>query len=221
MLSSSSAHFGELFSDGTSRANVLLQILPVKQHRLPAIRALKDHVDTVLHDRHMSRKDLAQACGKSESWISKIFKEDERTFSMHDLDAIADALGLEVHQLFQPGISRLSERRSGAERRTNTDRRIGHSGRLISYLRGELNKVSRNSTQPPRSVRDVVAAADLSAVPSPVAQIIQDADARIAAWYRAHSEKTDLAARHGAGVASRRDRSVPRSDARSDKDRPK
>ena len=95
---------------------------PVKQFRLPARRVLKDTVDAIRDKRNLTRKDLAEACGFSESWISKIYAEDKRTFSIHILDKIADELGVEVHHLFQPGISKRVENRTGGERRSGQDR---------------------------------------------------------------------------------------------------
>jgi hypothetical protein len=40
------------------------------------------------------------------------------------LDAFADYFGIETYQLFQPGISQLTERRSGGDRRATADRRV-------------------------------------------------------------------------------------------------
>lgn len=110
---------------------------------LKANRLLKHNVDTLLRLRHQSRKDLAQWCHKSESWISKIFREERREFAVSQLDRIADFFGLATYQLFQPGITKSAERRHRQDRRVGTDRRVGQTGRLIEILQPELNKVPR------------------------------------------------------------------------------
>ena len=43
------------------------------------------------------------------------------------LDRIADFFGIATYQLLQPGISPLTERRSGLDRRLGRDRRISHA----------------------------------------------------------------------------------------------
>jgi transcriptional regulator with XRE-family HTH domain len=92
---------------------------------LSSLRRLKDNIDALLRARRLTRKDLAFYCRKSESWISKIFREERRGFGYKDLDRIAAFFGLDVFQLFQPGISPSSERRLGVERRGQRERRIG------------------------------------------------------------------------------------------------
>lgn len=89
-----------------------------------ANRLLKQNVDALLRARGQTRKDLAVWCRKTESWISKIMKEERREFPMHSLDRIADFFGLAAYQLLQPGLVPMTERRSGNPRRTIKDRRI-------------------------------------------------------------------------------------------------
>ena len=109
------------FSDGVPTLGVIRLYAPMKANPL-----IKGNIDTLLRVRHQTRKDLAVWCFKSESWISKIFREARREFSFKDLDRIAEFFGIAAYQLLQPGISPLTERRSGLERRSRQDRRLGH-----------------------------------------------------------------------------------------------
>lgn len=102
---------------------------------------LKENIDALLKTRGMTRKDLAQWCRNSESWISKIFRKVDKQMPAQYLDRIADALGLEVYQLYQPGISKRAERRTNIDRRSGQERRIGHTGRQLAMLRAEVDKV--------------------------------------------------------------------------------
>jgi len=89
-----------------------------------ANRLMKQNIDALLRSRGQTRKDLAVWCRKTESWISKIMKEERREFPMHSMDRIADFFGLAAYQLLQPGLVPMTERRSGQPRRTIKDRRI-------------------------------------------------------------------------------------------------
>ncbi len=89
---------------------------------------MKRNIETLLKARGHHRKDLAQWCRRSESWISKIMGEDNREVPMKYFDRIADFFGIAVYQLFQPGINALTERRKVPERRKGIDRRIGKGG---------------------------------------------------------------------------------------------
>jgi transcriptional regulator with XRE-family HTH domain len=94
----------------------------------------------LLHARRQSQDSLARWCHKSPVWISKIL-HGERQARMEDLDRIADFFGLATYQLFQPGISTLTERRKGGERRSGRDRRISHEARLMAEVRNEMERV--------------------------------------------------------------------------------
>lgn len=104
---------------------------------------LKHNIDTLLKARRQTRRDLAAWCRQSinpkiiDPWISQIFTDPDREFQMKYLDRMADFFGLEVYQLFQPGISAVTERRSGTERRVRADRRISgrHGGHPLSPVR--------------------------------------------------------------------------------------
>jgi transcriptional regulator with XRE-family HTH domain len=118
-------------------------MLAVKAHYL-----LKQNVDALLKARGQTRKELAQFCRRSEAWISKIFSDKERNIPLKYLDRMADFFGLATYQLFQPGISPLTERRSGHERRTGRDRRISRAADVLTLapslaeLEAELKKLS-------------------------------------------------------------------------------
>jgi transcriptional regulator with XRE-family HTH domain len=99
-------------------------------------------VDVIREKRGIrTRKELADACRKSESWISKIYKRENGSFRLDDLNTIAEVLGVEVYHLFQPGFSKTMERRTGQDRRMGVERRIGLAGRHFAELRAEYNKL--------------------------------------------------------------------------------
>ena len=85
---------------------------------------LKQNIDTLLRARGQKRRELAAWCRRSESWLSQIFIDEERNIPLKYLDRIADFFGLATYQLFQPGISPLTERRKGLDRRVRPDRRV-------------------------------------------------------------------------------------------------
>lgn len=105
--------------------------------RMKANQLLKHNIDTLLKERHQTRRDLASAVRQSldpkkiDPWISKIFGSPDAEFQTKYLDRIADFFGFSVYQLFQPGISHLTERRKHLDRRSGRDRRISHLGRQI------------------------------------------------------------------------------------------
>jgi len=84
----------------------------------------KHNIDALLRARGQTRHDLAMWCRRTDAWLSKILGKDDRNLPMKYLDRIADFFGLATYQLFQPGITPLTERRH-TERRLVYDRRIG------------------------------------------------------------------------------------------------
>lgn len=98
---------------------------------LKAERILADNISTLLRARGQSQHDLAQWCRHSDVWLSK-FLRHEREIQLKDLDRVADFFGIATYQLFQPGISPLTERRKGGERRSGRDRRISMAFRTMS-----------------------------------------------------------------------------------------
>lgn len=104
---------------------------------MKATALLRHNIETLLRARGHDQKDLAQWCHRTEAWLSKILEDEEarkrkgtkeRGLPVRYFDRIADFFGIEPYQLLQPGVSRLSERRSGLERRGRQDRRIGRGG---------------------------------------------------------------------------------------------
>lgn len=91
---------------------------------------LAENISALLKERRQTQRDLAQWCRHSDVWISAIIA-CKRSAHMKDLDRIADFFGIATYQLFQPGISRFTERRSGKDRRTGRDRRVGHTFRMM------------------------------------------------------------------------------------------
>jgi len=61
-------------SDSASRSSVVNR----SHHQMKATILLKTNIDDLLRKNGACRKDLARWCYKSESWISKIFRESSR-----------------------------------------------------------------------------------------------------------------------------------------------
>jgi transcriptional regulator with XRE-family HTH domain len=121
---------------------------------MKADRVLSENIQHLLRKRGQSQKDLAFWCGHTETWLSSILRGD-RHFRILDYDRIADFFGIAVYQLFQPGISPLTERRSGRERRGGQDRRISQAQRAMLELQKQIDphRVRRRvngADKPPR-----------------------------------------------------------------------
>jgi hypothetical protein len=106
-------------------------------HPMRANLLLKTNIDALLRARGQTRKDLAFWCRRTESWISKAFRDPNRSIPLRYFDRIADFFGLATYQLFQPGITPYTERRSGKERRSGMDRRLSHIDRIRSQMRDD------------------------------------------------------------------------------------
>lgn len=115
--------------------NVLLSPTVIKTYRTvgtpKAHYLLKQNVDTLLKARRQKRKELAKYCRRSESWLSQILRRPDRNLPLKYLDRMADFFGLAAYQLFQPGISPLTERRSGRDRRSGIERRISRVQEML------------------------------------------------------------------------------------------
>jgi hypothetical protein len=99
---------------------------------------LAQNVRALLHARRLDNKALAVWCGHTSAWISKVLK-NERGVQLQDLSRMADFFGLTVAQLFQHGISHVTERRRrdrrlGVDRRSGLDRRARERPRLHPEL---------------------------------------------------------------------------------------
>ena len=102
---------------------------------------IKANITELLAARRHSQKDLAVWCRRKGPWLSKILTNDAREMPTKYYDRIADFFGLATYQLFQPGISPLTERRKGQDRRGGQDRRI-------SARRADLPAVRQLSVTP-------------------------------------------------------------------------
>lgn len=106
----------------------MLQLNDVQQRRsLKASYLLVQNIRSLLAARGEDAKALALWAGHRPAWLSKILSGD-RGIKLSDLDKIADFFGLTVAQMFQHGISALTERRRG-DRRGGKDRRTGQDRR--------------------------------------------------------------------------------------------
>lgn len=103
---------------------------------------MRANVLALLAARKESQADLASWLKHDRSWINK-FLNGERQVQLKDLDRIADFFGIATYQLFQPGISPLSERRV-QERRKRPDRRLSHQQRELRAL----SEIVRNARRP-------------------------------------------------------------------------
>lgn len=133
-----------------------------------ANQLLKHNIDTILKIRGLNRKDLAQWCYRTESWISKIYRNANREIPLKYLDRIADFLGVATYQLFQPGISPLTERRRAINRRTVAERRIGHAQRELRTVAATVD-----ATHPRRSTGVVGGAHEAARVPEGLPEAIR------------------------------------------------
>lgn len=88
---------------------------------------MKDNIRELLKARRKTPAELASWCHNSFSWIDKIFREERREVPTKYYVKVAKFLGVEVYQLFQPGIAEGSERRSGQDRRKQLDRRVSRA----------------------------------------------------------------------------------------------
>lgn len=89
---------------------------------------LARNIEHLLNVRRIDKQALAMWCGHKPAWISKVLSGD-RGVQLKDLGKIADFFGLTVAELFQHGISPLTERRTGQDRRTGDERRCGQERR--------------------------------------------------------------------------------------------
>lgn len=130
---------------------------------MKALALLKHNIDTLLKQRGHSRRDLAGWVRQSNNkrlidpWISHIFRNPEQDIPAKYLDRIADFLGVDVHTLFQPGLTSETDRRKG-ERRSGRDRRVTH---LRNQARAVLAPASAHITE--EDIADLIRLRTLSA----------------------------------------------------------
>lgn len=120
---------------------------------MKANRLLAENITTLLKGRGQKQKDLADWCGHSQVWIGAILS-GKRDARLQDIDRMADFFGIATYQLFQPGISTLTERRL-MERRAGRERRIGYPQRGMHiaerdiYMHRHSKKDAHVSAAPP------------------------------------------------------------------------
>lgn len=174
---------------------------------LKAPFVIRQNLSALLAARKETPSALARYVGKHKTWISQFLTGKRDELQLGDLDKIAAFFGIATYQLFQPGISRLTERRSSIERRTGQERRVGHNRRLLESLQSELNKV------PHFSRTEELDRHGATALPSPVYHILTEAERRIAQYYATHSPEGAPVGQTRATLATRRRRNSPGSDA--------
>jgi hypothetical protein len=146
----SQALFQSKFLIVSLRVNSLRHTINPCRH-MKANVLLKQNINTLLTRRNQSRRDLARWCHRTESWLSQIFTKPEREIPLKYLDRMADFFGVAVYQLFQPGISSISERRKGLDRRSGKDRRLSAMGH---HVRESVSSTIANLS--PADVADLI-----------------------------------------------------------------
>lgn len=180
----------EMWSSGESTptgdvVKVCTAAMPEYSDQLRALHILRQNVKAILHSQGASASLLAQHLGfKSRSSVTKFLNDDRTGFEMDKLDRLASFCGFPVYKLFQPGLSRATERRKGQERRSGVERRIGHVGRVVRGLQSEVNKLPRLASA--RGM-DYGPGAVPPAVAALVTAIMAKAEQEIAAVYEAYA----------------------------------
>lgn len=164
--------------------------------QMTANRMLAENISALLRARHQTQKDLCTWCHHSEVWLSK-FLRGEREIQTKDFDRIADFFGIATYQLFQPGISSVTERRVGSDRRAARDRRIGHSQRLLGELAETIDAARPGAPQGRPHDQE-----------TPLGSLVRDFERRLATLY-AQTDPGRQTARARPAVAARRPRPRP------------
>jgi hypothetical protein len=178
----------------------------VKVYGMKAARRLAENVSALLTTRRHKQTDLAQWCRRSDVWVSQ-FLRGERNWQLDDLDRVADFFGLATYQLFQPGISPLTERRRGGERRTMQDRRVGPTQRVM--LQAAANIETHRPQRKGSPHVTVVASSPLMAA---IDRLNEDYDRRLAAILATESGGQAPAPRKALTAARPRRRAAGGSD---------
>jgi len=105
---------------------------------------LRENIKALLRARKEDAINLARWLDHDKSWINKILN-GHREMQIEDFDRVADFFGIATYQLFQPGISSLTERRIGSDRRSGKERRVGHAQRVMLATAAAID-----SHRPPR-----------------------------------------------------------------------
>jgi transcriptional regulator with XRE-family HTH domain len=130
---------------GPPMTTVLDTSMPFRQQSMKARLLLARNIHAILTARKETQTALAFYCRRKLSWINKILA-GKRPMHIDDFDRVADFLGIGVYQLFQPGITALTERRRPGDRRAARDRRIGHAERTVALRETHLGTGATNGT---------------------------------------------------------------------------
>lgn len=115
---------------------------------LRAVNQLRENIRALMRARGIEQQALAFALRRHPTWINKFLK-GTRPITIADLDGLADFFGLSAYQLFMPGISSVTERRRGDERRAGRDRRISQSHRQLEVVAAEMARARNEQTLTP------------------------------------------------------------------------
>lgn len=146
---------------------------------MKAGRRLAENVVELLERHHLTQHDLAQWCRKSDPWVSQ-FLRGERNWQLDDLDRVADCFGLQTYQLFLPGVSQRTERRSGVDRRSVKERRVGQARQFMMTTAKEID-----GKHPRRRHPDVVSP---SAIETAIKRLTSDFEKRLTALLQAAAQ---------------------------------
>ncbi len=120
---------------------------------------LRENIKALLRTRKEDEINLARWLDHDKSWINKILN-GHREMQIEDFDRVADFFGIATYQLFQPGISQVTERRSGRDRRAGRDRRVSNAQRHLASVASEIDRLrprrpsSSNSPGGPSATRN-------------------------------------------------------------------
>lgn len=114
-------------------------VVPVFVPQMNAKYLLRENIKSLLRARKEDASTLASWLNHDKSWINKILN-GHREMQIEDFDRVADFFGIATYQLFQPGISSLTERRISSERRSGKERRIGQTQRAMLTTAGEIER---------------------------------------------------------------------------------
>lgn len=137
----------------------VISVYPLPMSDLRALYLIRSNIRALLVARHENQSQLAFAMGRDKSWINK-FLNGTREIQFKDLDRLASFFGIATYQLFQPGISAVTERRKLADRRNGRDRRIGHPHRILHAVSAVVAETHpRQRTDPHEAATNRAAAA--------------------------------------------------------------
>lgn len=185
---------------------------------------LKHNIETLLEVRGMKKADLVRmlpskssATGRrTQAYISRILNPppgnptEQRSMRLPDVERVAKVFGLAPHELLNPGISRYTERRSGVDRRSNTDRRKKDVKSLIPELEARLNRGTLAGSSGDSSVR--YQAIDGGDDPG-LRRLIERHERELNAYIRTHFSEGIGAGTKGPSSPARRPRKVSGSHA--------